>query len=45
MNTDSFKFYIETEDIYVDMQKMLIQDLIFQIMNNTNHYLKEKIKK
>ena len=45
MDTDSFKFYIETGDIYVDMQKMLIQDLIFQIMNKASHYLKEKIKK
>ena len=33
MDTSSFMVYIKTEDIYVDLQKMLKPDLILQSIN------------
>ena len=45
MNTYCFIVYILLEDIYLDIAKMLKKDLIIQIMNHTDHYLKEKKKK
>ena len=43
MDTDSSSIYIKTDDIYKTLQKMLKIDLILQIMNLTDHCLKEKI--
>ena len=45
MDTDSFIVYIKTDDIYKDIAEMLKQGLILQIINWTDHCLKEKIKK
>ena len=47
--TGSLIVYIKTEDIYVDIVKDVCskrqkQDLIFQVMNQTDHYLNEKMK-
>ena len=36
--------YIKTEDIYIDIAKFLRQGLILQVVNQTEHYLKEKRK-
>ena len=36
--------YIKTEDIYIDVAKFLRQGLILQVVNQTEHYLKEKRK-
>ena len=44
MDTDSFLVYIKTEDIYIDIAKMKKQDLILQIMNETDNYLKKNKK-
>ena len=33
MDTDSFRVYIKTEDIYEEISKILKQDLIIQIMS------------
>ena len=44
MNTDSSIFYKKAEDITQIFQKMLEQGLIFQIINQIDHYLKQKIK-
>ena len=45
MDKDSFIVYIKTDDIIKKLQKMLRIDLILQIINQTDHYLKEKNKK
>ena len=45
MNTDSFIVHAKTDDIYKILQKMLKQDMSLQILKQTDHYLKEKIKK
>ena len=42
MDTDSFIINIKTEDFYEDIAK---KDLIPQIMESIDHYLKERIKK
>ena len=42
LDADSFIAYIKTGDIYVDIEKKMEQDLIIQIMKQTNHYLEEK---
>ena len=36
--------YIKTEDIYIDIAKFLRQGLILQVVNQTEHHLKEKRK-
>ena len=45
MNTDSFIVHAKTDDVYKILQKMLKQDMSLQILKQTDHYLKEKIKK
>ena len=45
MDTSSFIVYVKKEDIVKILQKMLKQDLTLQILNNTDHCLKKKIKK
>ena len=45
MDTESFILHVKTDEIYRYMQQMLKQDLTHQIFNQTEHYLKEKIKK
>ena len=55
MDTDSFIVHVKTDDIYKDigeeiiftksLQRMLKQDLKLQILKETGHCLKEKIKK
>ena len=45
MNTDCFIASIKTDDIQKKLYKMLKQGLILQIMNQTDHCLKEKKKK
>ena len=53
IDKDSFILYINTKDIYINkndvenvlFKMMLKQDLILQIMNQTDYYLNEKIKK
>ena len=44
MDTAGFIVYIKQKIFIQRLQKMLKQNLIFQIMNQTNHYLEEKIK-
>ena len=44
IDTDSFNFYIKTKDIYVEIAKMLKQDLILQTTNWKDHYLGQKVK-
>ena len=44
MDRDSLIVYIKPEKIFETLQKMLNKDLILQIMNKTDHYLKEKNK-
>ena len=50
MDTDSFTVCIKTNNIYTKkmskiLQKMLKLNLILQIVNEIDHYQKEKIKK
>ena len=45
IDTDRFIFYIKTEDIYIDITKMLKNNLLLQIVNSKHYYLKEKIKR
>ena len=45
MDTSSFIVYVKKEDIVKILQKILKQDLTLQILNNTDHCLKKKIKK
>ena len=45
MDTDSFIIYIKTEDICADIAKDVEQDLVLQVFNQKDHYLKEKINK
>ena len=47
MDTDCFIVYIKTDDIYMikTLQKMLKLDQKLQIVNQTDRYLKEKIKR
>ena len=46
MDTDGFILHVKKEDIYTNiLQKMLKQDLTFQILKWTDHYLMKKIKK
>ena len=45
MDTDSFIVHAKKQMIYIKvLQKLLKQDLILQILNQTEHYLMEKIK-
>ena len=44
MNTGSFIVYIKTETLTLTLQKMLKQDWILQIKNQTDHYLKKKLR-
>ena len=44
MDTDSFIVFLKTDNIYKYIEKMLKLDLILQIMNQTDHCLKEKRK-
>ena len=44
MHADSFIVHAKTDDITKILQKMLKQDLTFQILKWTDHYLKEKQK-
>ena len=44
-DTDRFIVYIKTETFKQTLQKMLKQDSILQIMNQTDRYQKEKTKK
>ena len=41
----SFIVYMRTEDTYANIAKGVETSLIFRIMNQAEHYLKEKIKK
>ena len=43
MDTESFTVYIKANDVYKNIAEEL--DLILQIMNSIDHWLKEKIKK
>ena len=48
MNTNLRKkqtIFIKTDDIYKNIAQDAEPDLILQIMNQIDHYLKEKIKK
>ena len=45
MNTESFTVYIKKKTFMETFQKMFKQDLILQIMNQAEHYLKKKMKK
>ena len=44
MDTDNFIVYIKIEDTQT-LQKMFKQNFKFQIMNQTDNYLKEKTQK
>ena len=44
VDTGSFIVHVKTDDIKI-LQKMLKQDFTLQISNQTDHCLKEKIKK
>ena len=44
MDTDSFIVYTKTDIFIKILQKMLKLDLMLQIINQTEHCLKEKIK-
>ena len=37
VDTDTFIFYIKTEDTYIDITKMSKEDLILQVMNQEYH--------
>ena len=45
MDTDSVLVHVKTDDIYKDIAKDGEEDLTFQIMKQTDHYQKQKIKK
>ena len=45
MDTDSFIVFVKADDIYSIWQKMLKQDFTIQILYQTDHCLKEIIKK
>ena len=47
MDTDGFTVHVKTEYIYIfiQIQQILKQDLTLQILNQTDHYLKETIQK
>ena len=45
MGTDSFIVYIKTDYIYEDIVEVVETSLVLQIMNQTDHCEKEKIKK
>ena len=45
MDTDSFIMHIKTEDFYKDIANDVEKDLIHQIMNVIDHYLKERAKR
>ena len=45
MHAGSFIVHAKTDDISKILQNMLKQDLTFQILKWTDHYLKEKTKK
>ena len=44
MDTDSYIVYIKTEDIYIDIAEDVEIRFDTQIMNQTYHYVKEKVK-
>ena len=44
VDTGSFIVHVKTDDIKI-LQKMLKQDFTLQISNQTDHCLKEKVKK
>ena len=43
MDTDSFVVFIKTENMYSENKKGFQQDLILQIINQTDHCLKQKL--
>ena len=45
MDTDSVLFHVKTDDIYKDIAEDGEKDLTLQIMKQTDHYQKQKIKK
>ena len=45
IDTDSVLVHVKTDDIYKDIAKDGEKDLTFQIMKQTDHYQKQKIKK
>ena len=45
MDMDSFIVYLKTDDIYKYIAEDVETRLILQIMNQTDHHQKEKIKK
>ena len=45
MDKNSFIVYIKICDLYVDIIEYVKQGLIFQIINQIDHCLKERIKK
>ena len=45
MDTDSFITYIKRKIFLQILRQILKQDIILQIMNQTDHYLKEKTYK
>ena len=45
MDTDSLIVYVKTEDIYKDIVEDVESGFDISILNQTDHCLKEKIKK
>ena len=45
MDTDSFMVYIKAKTFTQTLQRMLELDLKLQITTETDHYVKDKIKK
>ena len=45
MDTDTYTVFIKTDGIYQNIAENVETRLILQIMNQIDHYLKEKIKK
>ena len=45
IDTDSFIVHVKQKIFIKILQKMLQQDLTLQILNQTNHCLKKKVKK
>ena len=45
MNTETFILCIKTGDIYIEFVEMSKIDLILEIMNYIDHFLKEKNEK
>ena len=45
MDTDSFLIHIKTENVYEDIAGDVEKPLVLQIIESTDHYLQERIKK